>query len=252
MYDSILHSCLGDRESRRAWLVKHDTTTDGGQFDPQPYRQLADVLRRQGHKYFANEIMFTAAQKQVPVTLAEYREALHKRFGHLKWFEPLAGVITGRALRAWYWLLRVLIGHGYRRWLPPFWLVGFWLLGAVMFSGPSWRGVVGPADPTPAVMQPTQGLAVRAMDDRLSPDSSDEAKTAREAAAWIEEYPAFRPLAYSADAFLPLVNLHQETYWTPKHWFVKSVYLPFHIISGWVVTTLAAVSFTGLVRQEGK
>ena len=35
-----------------------------------------------------------------------------------------------------------------------------------------------------------------------------------------------------------------------KHWLVKSVYLPAHIIAGWVITTLAAVSFTGIVRRE--
>lgn len=41
-----------------------------------------------------------------------------------------------------------------------------------------------------------------------------------------------------------LVNLHQESNWTPRDGWVKSLYLPLHIIMGWLVTTLAAVSIT--------
>ena len=81
-------------------------------------------------------------------------------------------------------------------------------------------------------MQPTQAYALDRDED------------------WMRDYPAFRPLAFSADAFLPLVNLHQETHWTPQA-LARQVGLPAaHIIAGWVITTLAAVSFTGIVRRE--
>ncbi len=240
VYGSIYHSSLGSLEGRRAWLAKHDKTAAGyksttdSPFDPQPYRQLADVLRRQGHERFANEIMFTASKKQAAAELDRLREIKESDAGA---FDSALTRVADWIIRAWYFLLEHLVGFGYRRWLPVMWLAVYILFGSVVFSGLSWRGVIGAADPTPVVMQPTQGIALRAMEDGDS---------------WVDDYPAFRPIAYSADAFLPLVNLHQETYWTPSHWLVKSVYLPFHIISGWVVTTLAAVSFTGLVRLEGK
>ncbi|MEM9374161.1 MAG: hypothetical protein AAGA55_11005 [Planctomycetota bacterium] len=125
-------------------------------------------------------------------------------------------------------------------------------IGSITFSAGQSGAMFGDGVTDPKWMQPTQGLAVKAQEALNSDDTSPDAEKAKAEAAWVDEYPAFRPIAYSADAFLPLVNLHQETYWTPSNWFVKSVYLPFHIISGWVVTTLAAVSFTGLVRQEGK
>jgi len=74
---------------------------------------------------------------------------------------------------------------------------------------------------------------------------------------WVARYPGFNAAVYSIDAFLPLVDFHQEEYWTPGSgprwswaWFVKTVYLPFHIISGWIVATLFAASFTRLARQE--
>ena len=97
----------------------------------------------------------------------------------------------------------------------------------------------GGANPRPSVMQQTQALAIT----KAQSDEPGDYK-------WLEGYPAFRPLAFSADAFLPLVNLHQESYWTPKDGLVKKLYLPFHILAGWVITTLAAVSVTGLVRHE--
>lgn len=78
-------------------------------------------------------------------------------------------------------------------------------------------------------------------------------------------YPAFNPAFYSLDAFLPIVDLHQETFWLPDakavctvpgtEWRVSwcggflRAYLWIHIIFGWAFTTLIVLSFTGLVRR---
>ena len=132
-------------------------------------------------------------------------------------------------------LYGMVAGHGYNRTRPLYWMLGFILFGALVFSDFDPHDFVSASDPSPGAMQQTQGLAL---------------KDAAGGASWIADYPAFRPIAYSADAFLPLVNLHQETYWTPRDGWVKSLYLPVHILMGWVVTTLAAVSISGLVRHE--
>jgi len=103
-------------------------------------------------------------------------------------------------------------------------------------------------------MQPTQAYALRAWTDRASLDAdADVSPDAR----WIEAYPAFNPWIYSADVFLPLVSFHQEDHWTPAsgpflswNWLVKNLFLPLHIIMGWVLATLFVASFTRLMRQE--
>ena len=128
-----------------------------------------------------------------------------------------------------------MIGFGYRRWLPLVWMLGFFVMGAWMFSDFDPIDVFRSADPYPGGMQPVQAKA---------------AEAALHGQSWLEGYPVFRPVAYSMDTFLPLVDLHQEKYWTPKDGLVKKLYLPIHILAGWVVTTLAAVSVTGLVRHE--
>ena len=61
--------------------------------------------------------------------------------------------------------------------------------------------------------------------------------------------PVYHPLGYSIDAFLPIVNLHQEDARTPKAlgW---SIYLWIHIALGWLLTTLGIAGVTGLIRRE--
>jgi len=222
-YRSIYPNSVGTLNDRLAWLAKHDSSCVGAvRFDPQPYRQLAKVLRHSGHDQFADKVMYAASRKQAKSRVKQLRD-----IGD--WVGTFASLIMGFI----YWAYDRLTGYGYKRWNPFFFLVGMIVLGAIIFSGLSAGAIFGSDDASPIVMQPTQALAL-----------------ANEGKPWLKDYPAFRPLAYSADAFLPLVNLHQETYWTPKHWAVKRVYLPFHILAGWIVTTLAAVSVTGLVRHE--
>ena len=67
-------------------------------------------------------------------------------------------------------------------------------------------------------------------------------------------YPPFNAYVYSIDAFLPIVDLHQESSWLPKYdkagvswvWW----YLWFHIVMGWILTTMIAAAITGLMRRK--
>lgn len=79
-------------------------------------------------------------------------------------------------------------------------------------------------------------------------------------------YPEFQALVYSLDVFLPVIDLHQSSYWLPNAtkdfklgisekmsiqvsgkalWY----YVWFEIAAGWVLTTLFVVSLSGLVRR---
>jgi hypothetical protein len=73
----------------------------------------------------------------------------------------------------------------------------------------------------------------------------------------------FNPLIYSLDAFLPIIDLHQETRWLPVPGVPCSPgggglpcgtilrwYLWAHILAGWMLTTLAVTGFTGLIRTS--
>ncbi|MGJ8636855.1 MAG: hypothetical protein ACSHX5_08430 [Phycisphaerales bacterium] len=225
-YQSIHPDCLGKNLNERlVWLAKHDATCkESDRFNTQPYRQLSKVLRQLGYETFADRVMYAACDFQAKSRVKQLLNGTE-----------IFGKFAGGFLVVFYGFYDRLIGYGYERWNPFLYMALVIVFGAVTFTGFDSSGIFGEGSSFPSMMQPTQAKAVQAMHD---------------GEAWIENYPAFRPLAYSADAFLPLVDLHQETYWTPKHWLVKRVYLPFHILSGWVVTTLAAVSVTGLVRHH--
>ena len=59
----------------------------------------------------------------------------------------------------------------------------------------------------------------------------------------------FYPLVYSVDSFLPLVDLGQENNWRPND-LGPSIYLWIHILLGWLISTLAIASFTGILRRR--
>jgi len=74
-------------------------------------------------------------------------------------------------------------------------------------------------------------------------------------------YPSFDPIAYSVDAFVPILSLQQKENWIADdratcgpgsqqcgYWL--RVYLWLHTVFGWIITTLAVAGFTGLVRKS--
>jgi len=62
-------------------------------------------------------------------------------------------------------------------------------------------------------------------------------------------YVNFYSLAYSIDAFVPILDLQQEVNWIANkgwvHWYMWA-----HIILGWFFTTLFVVGFSGLIKKD--
>lgn len=268
-YDAIYSGAPLDASTRLAWLRNHDRTWAAYQPpntppDPGPYRWLAGVLRTQGHERDADAVL--------------------ERLGWRRWWPLLRQRLSGDGwtrvsavpLFVLSFLYGVIVGHGYARFRPLYWLVLFWVLGAAVFMANGGR-----------YMQPTQGYVLRAWTQAEQPQPNgspgwdgtpmdpstihawassrvglqvgvvyDRSTRERQALTsqqlrWIASYPSFSPWVYSLDAFLPLVNFHQEDYWTPSSgWWAKDWYLPFHIASGWVIATLFAASFTKLARHD--
>ncbi|MBZ0325221.1 MAG: hypothetical protein K8F57_03405, partial [Alphaproteobacteria bacterium] len=68
------------------------------------------------------------------------------------------------------------------------------------------------------------------------------------------DYPVLDPMIYSLDVLLPIVDLHQESYWLPSvnkpYGALARWYMWLHIAVGWIFTTLAVAGFTGLVKKD--
>ena len=190
------------------------------QAQPEPYRQLAEVLRRDGRE-----------EGVIEVEIA--RENALTRYGGVK-------------ISTWLWLeaLRTTIGYGYRPLRALWWILGFVLLGALLFR---WGYLAG-------LITPTEESAYHAFIRSGVPPP---------------HYPPFSSLVYSLENFLPVVDLHQGTYWRPNphhqpskrtrafKWAERILsarllrfYLWMHILAGWTITPLLFAGLAGLLRND--
>jgi hypothetical protein len=121
--------------------------------------------------------------------------------------------------RLWSWILDVTISYGYRPEKVIAWfIVPMIILGYFVFNWANSTGV----------------MEFVGNQDIINP--------------------IFNPFVYSLDVFLPIVDLHHESAWSPISTaefgkFVQS-FIYFQILAGWLFTTLAVAAVTGLVRRD--
>lgn len=222
LYERFGFSAPTDAETRIEWLNRQHREYLEAHFCPQPWQQLYEVLRREGHEVEAKKV---AIEKE-RVFRKSRRPGLWKRL--------------------WDTVLEVTVGYGYRPerslW-PIIVLIG---LGWAMFGLAYWQGDMRPSKEfvylhsnyVPCMSERHPGLTYSERLDRCLP----------------KEYPRFSSLIYSVDAFFPIVDLHQESYWLPQasaaYGMAFKIYLWVHILLGWCFTTLAVLAFTGIVKRE--
>ncbi len=216
-YESFAGEQAMTADERIAWVRRGMTDADGiWRYDASSYHQLAGVYTATGRR-----------REAVLVRKEQYRA---KR-GYERPDNYGLRSLNGWAMCGWRWLVIKLLGCGYDRARPLLWLVALWLAGVFMF----WLG---------------EGLMVPASDQVLTSQAYVESR------AIPPDYQPFSEWVYSADAMLPIVELHQERYWLPNAhptrgwgWWLRW-YLWIHIAAGWFLSTFLVVGMTGLVRNE--
>ena len=200
VYDELGDEAPTDAATRKEWLGLQPSD----RFTPQPYEQLAKVLREAGHDEDANEILIAKNQD---------------RAKHLPWLR-----------RVPQWLFGLTTRYGLSPWRALWWAFVVVILGCFLFG---------------------MGFATNAMVETKKDDK--------------EYRPPPNALVYSIDTFVPLIDLRQAAYRLPDAghgprysvWGLKlptlgtilAVYLPIHIVLGWILTTLLVVGLTGLIRR---
>src|SRR5258707_61177 len=212
IYDQIADGSPPSAEIQLGWLKRQPQD----RFLSQPFEQLADVLRKMGLEDDARAVMIAKNEE-------------HARY--VQW----------RPEWLWYGLFGQLIGYGYSPW-RAFAIslivigIGWWL-----FRRGYRRGLITPTGDAKYTIEK----------DGARPSSDD--------------YPKFNAFVYSLENFVPIVRLGIGEHWTPNANRLASAsgvklrfppktggwlrgYLWFHIISGWVLTTLWVGGITGLVK----
>lgn len=213
-YDEIDDGAPMDAKARIDWLRRQTNEN----FRPQPYEQLAGVLRKAGHDDHAKKVLIAKNDDL-------------RRFVDL----PLLAKLK-------YWLLKWFIGYGYRCWRPLWYVLGIVILGALLFQ-------VGHSK---NLMEPSKEKAL------LSDGDSGRYKVETgypKFNAIVYSLDVFVPLINLHQENQWQTKMGQGEVVLNIKWFklyssdLLCWYLWFQIISGWIITTLFVVGLSGLIKS---
>jgi len=261
-----LSSCRYDRiesdmdvQERLDWLAKHDATAR--RFTPQPYVQLANVLRRQGFAGDAARVLVRREDKQ------RRQEYLDGQAAHKQSRDHLNGDLRPAAASLWAdgkfalnvlkraagYLFGLMFGYGHQpaRVLP--WIAA--ILGITICFAQQIH-IHGQFAPTSSVVLTSQDWL-----DSFPTDPVPDSPLWRvQLDAWAQttsgrDYTSFSAFLYALDLFIPLDALGQEKNWAPSaergwwgdwghqlRWLVQ--------MAGWVITAIGAAVLTGLIGRR--
>lgn len=242
IYDRIGAESPVDARRRIAWLEKQDTKDLGDDFKPQPWMEIARVLYALGHEDDAKKIRIEM-RRRWHRSRKPHRTSLAER---ASW--PFAVLFD--------WVLRYLVGYGYRPWRIVFAFLVVYVIGFAVFElgviggvmaptdakvflakgvpqqcNADWVNFAGPTVPSDEEVQAAQGEDRRRFLRRKSDDEWARRNAAAKLglvqdtlASWQDicprtmppEYVTFRPWLYALEYLMPVLDLHQKTRWTPE------------------------------------
>ena len=244
-----------DARTRLKWLALHDPTRLGADFHPQPYMQLAAVLRDTGHAEGARRVLIRKERLQ--------RRAQRRAAWRRAPVEALARTL-------WDCILAWTIDYGLRP-LKALWgMLFLFLAGWAIFATAERLDAVKPNNPF--ILRSAEWAFCAHPDKQIVVDASKNPTGVGRAQSPNGElesqldcfqrqdesasFPRFSALAYSADTLFPLVDLEMQDNWIPDETAAEPwggrirAYLWVQIALGWFLSLLAVAGLSGLVRSD--
>ncbi len=237
---------------RKKWLSA-DADRDE-EFDPQPFEQLAKVLRAHGETTAAQEILILKERKQI-------------------WTVPY--VPPGRS--GFYWLLAPVkflyrcvksalmepIGYGYRTSQLLVIIAALIFFGGLVFNHAFRSGQLAPSNALVARSQAWAecyaqaeardhplGLNLTSVSPIETCKKAPFGDDASEGARALYFYPDFSGYWYALDVFLPILSLQQEQYWVaPDQASGVRVFAHVYTLLGWLLSSLGIVGALGYLNR---
>lgn len=218
---------------------------DKKQCDPQPYTQLAKVLREQGMPQGAARIL---EERDKRVRRASYHRAMAAQDGTFRagWAAQLAALM--RPINA---LFGAVFGYGHRPGRAIYWVLGLWLFATLLYAQ-VWA--VDQMAPESAIVltSPDWIAAVEGYEDN---PTGPLPLTLWKDSPTAKDYETFQPMLYALDVFIPLDALGQEAAWAPSpvrgNWGAFGFWAkPALQVAGWIITAVGAAAVAGLVGRK--
>jgi hypothetical protein len=231
-----------DTTGRLEWLEAGSRVD--GEFFPQPYTQLATVMRDIGHEADARTVL----QKREKLLKIESRKRIQMDTdpASKNYVIALAGDF-GCAFHFIFAdkLLQGLIGYGHK---PFRSLIALAILITVTTFPAHWAYKEGDFAPNSAVILTSAGW----QSALSSPNPATVWSSKGEAG---QDWETFNPFIYAADVVVPIIRFGQTDAWAPstnrepwgrRLWWAESIIS----LMGWIITALGAAAITGLIRRE--
>lgn len=241
-YDRLSGAIPRNATTRLGWLERGSYWE--GDFFPQPYTQLAKVLREMGHDADARKVL-AARERLLKI---EARKSFRKDTDPPSRNYVVALCMDVGCFLHWLFadkLLQGLIGYGHH---PFRSLVALSLLILAAIVPAHYAYEAGDFAPNSAVIQTSDGWQ-----DAQSADNPAKAWSAKDKAG--RDWETFNRYAYGFDVVIPIINFGQTEAWAPSTtrggwgwhlWWAKWVLSTL----GWIVTALGAAAITGLIRRD--
>lgn len=177
---------------RIAWLRAQPEAHWGKQFRPQPFNQLASVLRDMGYDRDAAKIEIHKHDRQLTARL----------LAQPNWLQPLVAPVI-----VLQWLVMgVLLGHGHRLWRVAALVAAITIAAGAVFDAAGRRGVIAPVDPA---------IALDARFATCRPPEGNWVACVDNAQMGLEMMPRFSGYLYALDVAVPLFEGRQTASWAP-------------------------------------
>jgi hypothetical protein len=241
-YDRITGNAPITAEARLKWLERCNRI--GQNFLPQPYTQLAKVLREMGHDRAAQDVL---VEQGTLIRQHSRKRAFMRSTANGNKFAKAWAWIPRSVLAFWNSLERGVVGYGYKPFRSLGVLTGLVVI-AITLSHLAWEA--GDFAPNSDVIL-TSPKWVELAEDEDVPNPA-VAWSAKDSPG--RDWETFNRYAYGFDVVVPILSLGQTEAWAPStsrgiwgwalwwaRWLLSS--------AGWVVTALAAAAVTGIIRR---
>ena len=208
-------------KQRRGWLQS--------QFLPKRRRRIRDLFRKKAAAQDRESRFATQPYEQLATVyqqggqdtearlIALARRQDVREYGDLTWYRLTLN-----------WLVDKSIKYGYQTWRAVGLLAGLYLAAVMIF----W--------------------AAQHHANLIMPVGTLPSGTAPAAMHCMSSYPCFYPAGYAIDVVIPIINVHQASYWGPNGhvpWGdALTIFTWLATALGWLLATLAVAGYTGLVR----
>jgi hypothetical protein len=241
--DGFVYGRISNRVKWKECLAWIDMqyAENSAEFFPQPYLQLAKVLREEGDPGGAKKILFEM-EKTRSKAFAKKIKAPRNEVEPIERTEAKTkrsrGLVRQNLSRAWRSVKKATIGYGYYPEWALRWLAALCLFGCLVFHVQRER-------------------FIRADKDAYSSFASLRYKP--------DNYITFNPFLLSVENSLPILKFGQSEHWRtrpeplPKlsqcwSWLswahFLGIFIALQIMAGWFLATMGIAGLTGLIRKE--